>query len=248
MPQVVEVLKYVHEICECEDLGVGLTGDVQVQDARYRELYGNSKKQLEILLVELRKLKSTQPNLKGTIDVVERYLGDFDRLAAVQRVIGVPTEKIVEKEVDRAVLVPTQDGYSLRNEFAMSLLVEKLIHEIKRIKKENPNIKLSLEDDVALIFFTELHDKQTINISTDFQANLSRYTEDAVRKFTNTGGKWTSDHEIMLNTVLSERFAMANAVKQANSEIEKVKAIADAKANILRDRENQLQQATKMVQ
>jgi hypothetical protein len=36
MPQVVEVLKYVHEISETEGLGVGLTGDVQVQDARYR--------------------------------------------------------------------------------------------------------------------------------------------------------------------------------------------------------------------
>ena len=31
MPQVVEVLKYVHEICECDNLGVGLTGDIEVQ-------------------------------------------------------------------------------------------------------------------------------------------------------------------------------------------------------------------------
>jgi len=51
----------------------------------------------------------------------------------------------------------------------------------------------------------------------------------------------------MLNTVLSERFAMANAVKQANSEIEKVKSLADVKANLLRDRENQLQQATSTI-
>lgn len=40
----------------------------------------------------------------------------------------------------------------------------------------------------------------------------------------------------MLNTVMSERFAMANAVKHANMEIEKVKAIADAKALALRER------------
>lgn len=51
----------------------------------------------------------------------------------------------------------------------------------------------------------------------------------------------------MLNTVLSERFAMANAVKQANSEIQKVKSLADVKANLLRDRENQLQQATSTI-
>ena len=74
--------------------------------------------------------------------MVERYLTDFDQLAAIQRVIGVPTEKVVEKEVDRTVLVPTRDGYSVRNELAMSLLVEKLIMELKRIQKENPNVKL----------------------------------------------------------------------------------------------------------
>lgn len=130
----------------------------------------------------------------------------------------------------------------------MSLLVEKLILEIKRIKKDNPNVKLSLEDDVALIFFAELYDKQTISISSDFQANLNKYTEEAIRKFTKNGGQWTSDHELMLNTVLSERFAMANAVKQANLEIEKVKVIADTKASLLRERENQLQQATKTIQ
>jgi hypothetical protein len=30
MPQIVEVLKYVHEIYEDEDLGAPLTGDIQV--------------------------------------------------------------------------------------------------------------------------------------------------------------------------------------------------------------------------
>lgn len=51
MPQVVEVLKYVTEICETESLGCALPVDVQGQEARYRELYTNSKNQIEILLV-----------------------------------------------------------------------------------------------------------------------------------------------------------------------------------------------------
>jgi hypothetical protein len=67
MPQIVEVLKYVHEIYEDDSLGVALTGDIQIADLRYRELYGNSKKQLEILLVELRQLRNSQPNLRGVI-------------------------------------------------------------------------------------------------------------------------------------------------------------------------------------
>jgi len=39
-------------------------------------------------------------------------------------------------------------------ELTLSLLVEKLIIEMKRLKKENPNLNLQLEDDVKLIFFT----------------------------------------------------------------------------------------------
>ena len=84
----------------------------------------------------------------------------------------------------------------------MSLLVEKLILEIKRIRKENPNVNLRLDDDVLLVFFSELYDKQSFNISADFNANLKEYTTSAISKFTKMGGSWTSDHEIMLNTIL----------------------------------------------
>lgn len=130
----------------------------------------------------------------------------------------------------------------------MSLLVEKLILEIKRIKKENPNVRLGLDDEVGLIFFTELYDKANVNLSADFQANLKRYTEDAIRRFTKNGGRWTTDHEVMLNTVLAERFAMANAIKYANEEIEKSKALVEIKAAALREREAQLQALSKTVQ
>jgi hypothetical protein len=60
-------------------------------------LYGNAKKQLEILLVELRQLKNSNPNLRGVIEIIERFLLEFDRLAAAQRVVAVDREKIVEK-------------------------------------------------------------------------------------------------------------------------------------------------------
>ena len=245
MPQIVEVLKYVHEIYEDDGLGVALTGDIQVAELRYRELYGNSKKQLEILLVELRQLRTSQPNLRGVIEIIERFLLDFDRLAAAQRVVAVDRDRIVEKEVSRGVLVPVNN---VRNELAMSLLVEKLIIEIKRLKKENPNIKLALDDEVGLIFFTELYDRSNVNLSSDFQANLKKYTEDAIRRFTKSGGKWTTDHEVMLNTVLAERFAMASAIKYANEEIEKAKSLAEIKAGALREREGQLQALSKTVQ
>ncbi len=74
------------------------------------------------MLVELRKLKSTQPNISGIIELLERYIVDFDKMASVQRIVPVDREKIVEKEVTRSVLVPTKDSESIRNELAQLTL------------------------------------------------------------------------------------------------------------------------------
>ena len=54
------------------------------------------------------------------------------------------------------VALPTQDERSLKMELTLSLLVEQLIMELKRVKRDQPNINLQLEDDVKLIFFNEL--------------------------------------------------------------------------------------------
>lgn len=247
MPQVVEVLKYVHEVCETESLGCAVTVDVQVQEARYRELYVGAKSQIDVLLVELRKLRTQHVEFKFIIDLLERFLIDFDKLAGIQRIIAVPTEKIVEREVDRAVLVPTKDSEVIRNELAMSVLIEKLILQIKNIKKSNPSLQLSLDDDVLLVFFTELYDQQNMKSSATFTQSLKEYTQSAVSKFTQMGGNWTYDHELMLNTILEERFAMANLVKQANLEIEKVRLISDKRASALREKETQFLQISKQL-
>ncbi len=129
----------------------------------------------------------------------------------------------------------------------MSILIEKLILEIKRIRKENPSVKLSLDDDVLLVFFTELYEQQSLTISANFSQNLKEYTQSAISKFTKMGGNWTNDHELMLNTILEERFAMANLVKQANLEIEKVKSISDKRAASLREKETQYLQISKQL-
>ncbi len=94
----------------------------------------------------MRKLKGNHGELRVYIDLLEKFLIDFDKLASIQRVIGIPQDRIVEKEVNRAVLVPTKDSESLRNELALSLLVEKLVIELKRVKKDNPNVNLNLDE------------------------------------------------------------------------------------------------------
>ena len=215
MPQIVEVVKYITEVCEAENpLIAGVHVDILQQEKQYKELYGVSKKQLEILLVELRKLRGTQPNLAGIIELVERYLIDFDRLASVQKIVPVEREKIVEKEVPKAVLVSRQDSETMRNQIAYSLLIEKLIVELKRIKKENNNIKLNLDNDLNLFFFNELQDQT--NAGGNLQESLANYTKETLNKLNSLGGDWTHSHEVMLSTILAERFTMANLVKQAN--------------------------------
>lgn len=195
-------------------------------------------------MVELRKLRQSQPALSGQIELLERYLTDFDRLAAAQRIVAVDRDRPVEKSVFRPVLVPTTDSETLKSQLSLSLLVEKLLNEIKRIKKANPNVTLNLDSDLGLIFFPEFYTNNSLNTpnsgfdvpKTDLTASLGTYTQQAIGKLQNLGGNWTSDHELMLLTILEERFAIGNLVKQANTEIERSREISDSRARALRER------------
>lgn len=82
----------------------------------------------------------------------------MDKFILFPRIVEVPkiVEKIVEVEKDRIVQLPRQDERSLKMELSLSLLAEKLILELKRLKKDYPNINFDLEEDVRLIFFSEL--------------------------------------------------------------------------------------------
>lgn len=48
------------------------------------------------------------------------------------------------------------------------------------------------------------------------------------------GSNWTTDHDFIINTVLEERFTLANTIKNANLEIEKAKSIADQRLDAYR--------------
>lgn len=50
MPQVKEVLKYVHEISEVESLGVAVSGDVSIQEINYKLLLGNLRDSINIII------------------------------------------------------------------------------------------------------------------------------------------------------------------------------------------------------
>lgn len=77
MPQIVEVLKYIHEVVETETLGVAVGVDVATHEQRYKLLSRDLKGNLDILLVEIRKLKANNPALKVQIEIIEKFLAEL---------------------------------------------------------------------------------------------------------------------------------------------------------------------------
>jgi hypothetical protein len=97
-------------------------------------------------LIELRRLRVNNAGLKIQIDIIEAFLVELEKMFQFQRIVQVEKEKIVEKEVNVAVLVPTRDSVSIKSDLSMTILVEKLITELKRIKSQNNNIQLNLDE------------------------------------------------------------------------------------------------------
>lgn len=223
MPQIVEVLKYVTEICEAETLATGVSVDVVQQEKNYLELYGVAKRQLEIVITELEKIKGSQPNLRGVIELLGRYLIDFDKLAAVQRIVPVDREKIVEKEVTKPVLVPTKDSATISAELSHTLLIDKLVQELTRIKKENPNVNFKLDNEIGLFFFSEFYNKSNINTAGNFKQQLEQYTSKAMKSIQNWDWDWNSDQTLILNSFIQDRFTLGATIQQANIEIERAR-------------------------
>jgi len=84
-------------------------------------------------------------------------------------------------------------------------------------------------------------------VAADFTNNLRDYTQKSVAKLQNLGGNWTNDHELMIYTILQERFSIANLVLQANSELDKARSISDARAQSLHELENKFLQTSKLL-
>ncbi len=151
---------------------------------------------------------------------------ELEKILQFQRIVQVEKEKIVEREVNVPVLVPTRDSLSIKSDLSMTILVEKLIGELKRIKTQNTSVEMNLDEDIQLIFFSEMFGGK-VDLREEITSQLKSYKETAHNKLYSLGKSWSTDHEIMFNTILQERFAMANMVKHANLEIEKSKAISD---------------------
>ena len=99
MPQIVEVLKYVHEITEKEELGVAVGVDIATHEQKLKILTRDIKVNFDILLAELRKLRTSNPNLRIQIEIIEKFLVQLEDFILYPKIVQVPREKIVEKIV-----------------------------------------------------------------------------------------------------------------------------------------------------
>ena len=111
MPQIVEVLKYVHEVVETESLGVAVGVDVAAHEQKYVLLAKNINVSLDALTKELNLLVKSNPALRAQIEIILRFLAELHQFILYPKIVQVPAEKIVEKvvEKDRVVRVPMQD-------------------------------------------------------------------------------------------------------------------------------------------
>lgn len=68
----------------------------------------------------------------------------------------------------------------MRMELTLSLLVEKLIMELKRVKN-TANVNLELDEDIKLIFFSELRSQS--KLEGEFTSQLESYSAQMMRQF-----------------------------------------------------------------
>ena len=230
MPQVVEVIKYVHEIVEQETLGVAVGVDVRVQEQRYQELYGKVKPQFELILIELRKLRQTNPAFKIQIDSIEMFLVELNKLIAFPKIVQVEREKIVEVDRNVPVLVGKMDIDAERFQVTLSMIVSKLLAELMRVKEKNPSIQMNIDAEILKMFSNQFREKGGLLELKEgnFGQNLHRIYGFYDNFLSSMGGaSLTHDQQLMYTAALEERLLMSSIIDEANLQIQKAQSISE---------------------
>lgn len=211
LPQIVEVLKHIHEITDDNIAGIGLGVaelgvDVQVHTADYITLCTDLRVKLEAMLATLR--NSRQPEARENTVAIEQLIVMLRSLAAFPNIVQIP--RYIDKVVEKPVVVPTKDTETVNREIAATAMIEKLVEELKRI--ERTGVRLELDNDLKSIFFLEL---KSIERMDD---KLRQFSSVVLNRF-KALGNWTDQHSLMLNNYLQERFLLAGIVKESNEKI-----------------------------
>ena len=130
LPQIIEILKHVHDISEIHKLGVAVGVDIDVHRRDYLLVCRTLRESLEKIRLSLR----------GNIQFQAQLALIDELLPLILQLIEFPTivqvSKEVEKIVEKPVLVPTRDQDAIDREVASTTLIEKLVAELKRLRSK----------------------------------------------------------------------------------------------------------------
>lgn len=89
---------------------MAVNSEIGIEERKYKDIAGNLKGQLEMLIVELRKTKSSNPSLRIQIEMIEKFLAEFQSFILYPRIHQIIQQNNVEKIVDRdrPVFIPVE--------------------------------------------------------------------------------------------------------------------------------------------
>lgn len=198
MPQIVEVLKYVHEIAEEDNINVLCDLDVEV--TQYKEMSVALEREMPTFLEELRKLKSSGQS-SGRIDFIERYISEFRRYLAHPKLF----EKIKEIKSEpqkEIVRVSAKTAQQSKEELSRAILIEQLLAALRKIGVENRNINLNnyLDPEVMDMFSVDFSGSVS-KVGSNVNNSLRKFQSSVESKFSRLDG-WGSDHNVMLKSFI----------------------------------------------
>ena len=209
MPQIVEVLKHVHEIVE-ED-NINILCDLDVEVTQYKEMSVALEREMPTFLEEIRRLK-TSGQYSGRIDFLQRYVSEFKRYLAhpklFQKIREVKTEP--EKEIVR---ISAKTSQQTKEELSRALLIEQLLAALRKIGVENRNINLNTYLDTEVMNMFSLDFSGSVSkVNSSVNSSLKKFSSSIESKFSKLNG-WGTDHNHMLKSFIDERFQLASVIK-----------------------------------
>ena len=107
--------------------------DFAEHEAQYKKLYGGLKKDMDSLVVDLKSMQKSHPELSEKLKNVESYMSNLDQVVAHPKIVQVNKEKIVEKKVAEPVIVPSNNKSSStqKDEAFYLMMIEKMETELR---------------------------------------------------------------------------------------------------------------------
>lgn len=169
--------------------------------------------------------------LKSQLATIDSFLSEFNKFIMYPRIREIISEKVVQNvvEKDRVVRVPVSTIEDEKRNLASAVLIDKLIIELRRLKKANPNIKFDLDQDIMEIFGSQLNP-----ISGEYGNNYNKLLDEysrAIHTRFSSAGNWNTDQQLMLREFINDRFELAYLSKKNENDAKQYRARYESAVN-----------------